>query len=88
MSSNTITTTTSENKIPKFKPVDQNFSRKKKFYTKEEWLNVNEMDIADTYGALTRYLADKNLLILDDCSYIEFCDFVAEKSSRFKDNYD
>lgn len=80
--------TTKKGVIPKFKPVDQNYARKKTFYTKEEWLNIHEMDISDTYDALNRYLIEKNLPFLDNCSYVDFCDFVGDKSSRRRDYND
>ena len=73
---------------PKLKPVDQNYSRKKKTYTKEEWVNYYEMELSDTYGALNNYIHDNSLPFLDNCSYIEFCDFVALKSSKNKEYYD
>lgn len=74
--------------IPKFKPVDQNYSRRKDLYTKEEWLNKHEMTVSETYEALRQYVNDNNIPILDNCSYVDFCDFVAERSSRRKEYYD
>lgn len=86
MSSNT--NADADKQIPKLKPVDQNYSRKKYIYTKEEWLNMHEMSISDTYHALMSYLDDNKLQILDNCCYVDFCDFVADKSSRRKEYYD
>ena len=70
--------------IPIFKPVDQNYSREKSTYTKEEWLSIFETDLSDTYNVLSRYVTDNNLPFLENCSYVDFCEFVADKSLRFK----